>query len=378
MARLRVGVVGIGFVGAAHVDAIRRVPNAEVVALASSTEERAVRHAAKLGVPRAYPDYRALLADPEVDVVHNCTPNVWHLEVNRAILEAGKACFAEKPLAMNAAEAAELSRIAQATGVPAAVNFNHRGFPQAQEARAHVEAGHIGAVHAVHGSYLQDWLLLDSDWNWRLDPAVGGASRVVADIGSHWMDLAQHVAGTRIVAVMADLATVHPSRLRPNADPETFQGSAGPAERVAVDSEDYASVLVRFENGARGSFTVSQVSAGRKNRLALDVDGTQGSLAWCSEESEWLWLGSRTEASRVLQRSPAASLLPGLSRLPAGHAEGWSDALTNVIRSFYDQIASGERAPWVATFDDGLYNARLVDAILESSRAERWVTVVGA
>ena len=161
------------------------------------------------------------------------------------------------------------------------------------------------------------------------------------------MDLAQHIVGARIVAVMADLATIHPSRLRPSADPETFQASAadGSTERVAVDSEDFASVLVRFANGARGSFTVSQVSAGRKNRLSLEVDATQGSLAWCSEESEWLWLGSRTEASRVAQRSAAAPLVPGLSRLPAGHAEGWSDALTNVILGFYDQIASGSAGP---------------------------------
>ncbi|MCC6178915.1 MAG: Gfo/Idh/MocA family oxidoreductase [Chloroflexi bacterium] len=421
--RLRVGVVGIGFVGAAHIDAIRRIPHAEVVAVASSSRERAQRHAADLDIPRAYGDYRELVADPDVDVVHNCTPNVWHFPIDRAILEAGKACYAEKPLAMNAAEAEELARIARATGSPAAVTFNHRGFPQVQEARSLVAEGALGRVHAVHGAYLQDWLLRRTDWSWRLDPAIGGPTRAVADIGSHWMDLVQHVTGRRIVAVMADLTTVVPMRSRPASEPETFRASTGevihaasadasaggaaaggaaaggvaaggvaatgggdasigdstasaaPAREVRIDTEDFASVLVRLEDGARGSFTVSQMSAGRKNRLTFEVDGLEGALSWCSEESEWLWRGSRGAANAVVQRSPAGAHVPGLSRLPAGHAEGWADAMLNVIRGFYDQVRIGQRQPWVATFEDGLYAARLVDAILESSRSERWVTV---
>jgi predicted dehydrogenase len=374
MARLRVGVVGIGFVGAAHVDAIRRIPQAEVVAVASSTPERARHHADALGIPRAYADYRALVADPDIDVVHNCTPNVLHHPVNRAIIEAGKACFSEKPLTMTAAEADDLVRLAAATGVPTAVNFNHRGFPQAQEARAMIAAGEIGAVHAVHGSYLQDWLLFDTDWNWRLDPSQGGATRVIGDIGSHWMDLAQHLTGSRIVSVMADLGTLFPTRRRPNGEIETFQRADDVARTpIAIDTEDFASVLVRFENGARGSFTVSQVSAGRKNRLSLQVDGGSGALAWCSEESELLWRGSRTGPSQTFQRNPGQANLPGLSRLPAGHAEGWPDALANVIRGFYEPVQGAERRPGVASLADGADGMRLVEAILASSRTERWV-----
>jgi predicted dehydrogenase len=378
MARLRVGVVGIGFIGAAHVYAIRQIPNVEVVALASSSQERATRHADELGIPRAYGDYRDLVADPEIDVVHNCTPNLLHLPVNRAILEAGKACYAEKPLAMNAAEAQQLLQMARASNAASAVNFNHRGFPMVQEARALIEAGDLGPIHAVHGSYLQDWALFETDWSWRVDPTLGGASRVVADIGSHWMDLTQHVTGSRIVAVMADLGKIYPTRLRPEGDATTFRRGnpdGRPTHPVAVDTEDFASVLVRFENGARGSFTVSQISAGRKNRLSFEVDGGQGSVAWCSEESEFLRIGSRTEYARIAQRSPAMSQVAGTSRLPAGHAEGWSDALTNAIRGFYEQVRSGERRPWVATFEDGLQANRLVDAILASHRSERWVTV---
>jgi predicted dehydrogenase len=376
MKRLKIGVVGIGFIGAAHIDAIRRVPFAEVVALASSTQERARRHADELGIDRAYGDYRELLADPDVDVVHNCTPNVFHFPINLATIQAGKACFSEKPLTRDAAEAAELVRVAQASGMPTAVNFNHRGFPQVQEARALIEEGQIGPVHAVHGSYLQDWALLETDWGWRMDSSLGGSTRVVADIGSHWMDLTQHVTGSRIVSVMADLHTLFATRMRPERAAVTFErgaGPAGPASEVQIDTEDFASVLVRYENGARGSFTVSQVSAGRKNRLSWEVDGGQGSLAWCSEEGEFLWRGSRTEPVRAVQRNPRLAVLPGLSRLPAGHAEGWSDALVNVVRGFYEEVRGEEHRPWVATLEQGTYGMRLIEAILESHRAARWV-----
>ena len=378
MQRLKVGVVGIGFIGAAHVDAIRRVPYAEVVAVASSTAERARRHADELGIDRAYGDYRELLADPEIDVVHNCTPNLWHFPVNLATIKAGKACFSEKPLTKTAAEADALVRAAEAAGVPTAVNFNHRGFPQVQEARDLIADGQIGPVHAVHGSYLQDWALLETDWGWRMDSEIGGATRVVADIGSHWMDLAQHVSGSRIVAVMADFGMLHAARMRPERAAVTFErgaGPAGPAARVEIDTEDFASVLVRFENGARGSFTVSQVSAGRKNRLALEVDGGQGALAWCSEEGEFLWRGSRTEPVQAIQRNPRLARMAALSRLPSGHAEGWSDALVNVVRGFYAQVRGEEPRPWVATLEDGAYGMRLVEAVLASSRSERWVEV---
>jgi predicted dehydrogenase len=211
-----------------------------------------------------------------------------------------------------------------------------------------------------------------------MDSSLGGATRVVADIGSHWMDLAQHVTGSRIVSVMADFVTLHQTRMRPERAAVTFErgaGPAGPAAEVDIDTEDFASVLVRFENGARGSFTVSQISAGRKNRLSLEVDGGQGALAWYSEEGEFLWRGARTEPARAIQRNPRMALRPELSRLPAGHAEGWSDALLNVVRGFYDQVRGEDARPWVATLEQGAYGMRLVEAILESHRTERWVRI---
>lgn len=374
MRKLRVGVVGVGFIGRAHLDAIRRIPDAEVVALAHSNLDVARREADALGVPAAYADYHDLVSDPNVEVVHNCTPNHLHFEVNAATLEAGKACFSEKPLTTTTAEAQTLVDLVTKTGAPAGVNFNHRAFPQVQEARAMLAGGDLGAVFAVHGSYLQDWLLFDHDWNWRLDPGVGGASRAVADIGSHWMDLAQHVIGSPIVEVLGDLATVVPVRYAPEASVGTFQtgDSDGRRTPVNIQTEDFASVLLRLANGAHGAFSVSQVSAGRKNQLTIEVDAAREAIAWNSEDAEHLWIGSRTHANSVWQRDPAVSRVPGVSRLPAGHAEGWFDALYNAVRGFYAAVR-GEQVPWVGTFEDGLRSVQLTEAILRSSQSRRWV-----
>ncbi|MBV9577673.1 MAG: Gfo/Idh/MocA family oxidoreductase, partial [Chloroflexi bacterium] len=296
---LRVGVIGLGFIGRAHVDALRRIPGVQVLAVAGSSQ-RIVDQANQLAIPRAYADYHDLLADADIDVVHNCTPNSLHYEINRATLEAGKACFAEKPLTVTTSEAADLVTLARSTHAHVAVNFNHRGFPQVQHARALIAAGQLGQVYAVHGSYLQDWLLYATDWNWRVDPRLGGPSRAVADIGSHWMDLAQSVSGSNIVEVMADLHTALPDRA----------------------SEDFASVLLHFANGAHGVFSVSEISAGRKNRLTLEVDAERGALEWNSEDGERLWVGSRDRAAEFGQRDPRLAVVGGVSSLPAGHAEG--------------------------------------------------------
>jgi len=376
MQAVRVGVIGLGFIGRAHVDALRRLPGVQVTAVAGSSVERARVEAEALGIANAYGEWRQLISDAAVDVVHNCTPNNLHFAINRAAVEAGKACFSEKPLTVRSAEAAELVDLAQARGVPVAVNFNHRGFPQVQQARALVAAGQVGEVHAVRGSYLQDWLLFDTDWSWRLDPSAGGVSRAVADIGSHWMDLAQHVSGARIVEVMADLSTVLPVRYKPLGTVQTFEaaGHARPkGTPVQVRSEDFASILLRFDTGARGAFVVSQMSAGRKNRLELAIDGGRGALEWNSEDSERLWLGSRGGPSQLAQRDPGASRVPGTSTLPAGHAEGWADALRTAIASFYEMVRGGGRAPWVSSWEDGLREVALTEAILASSNEQRWV-----
>lgn len=375
MATFKAGIIGVGFIGPAHLDALRRLGNVEVVALAGSDERRARAKADQYYVPRAYGDYRRLLEDPEIDVVHNCTPNRYHYAINRAILQAGKHCVSEKPLGLTSAETAALLQEARRSGKVAAVNFNHRGYPLIQQARAAVAAGELGAVRLVYGGYYQDWLLYDTDYNWRVDPAIGGASRAVADIGSHWTDLVQYVTGQELTAVCADLQTFLPTRRRPTTATATFAGQERePAgEPVAIASEDAASVLLRFDAGARGCLTVSQLTAGRKNRLVFELAGSRAALAWDGEEPDRLWVGHRDAPNAAVMRDPALLAEPArpYARLPAGHAEGWPDALKNVLEQVYRAVAGDETADY-PTFAAGDRAARVVEAILRSSRDERW------
>jgi predicted dehydrogenase len=375
MTRLGMGLVGPGFVGMHHVDAVRRLGFVDVVAIADVDEGLARAKAAALGVPKAYGSFEALAADPGVHVVHNTTPNFLHGPVIKAALAHRKHIISEKPLASSADEAHALWLAARDAGVVHAVTFNYRGNPMVQQARAMVADGSLGAVHYVHGAYLQDWLLKPTDFSWRLEPEKGGASSAVADIGSHWCDLAQHVAGRRIESVLADLATVVPMRYKPRADREAFAGAAGdPGEPFQMRSEDLATILVRFEGGARGAVSVGQVCAGHKNDLWLEVNGAASSLRWRQERQNELWLGRRDEPNAVIAKDP--SLLHadarGYARLPGGHQEGWPDAFFNVLRDVYDAVRGrpgAGRGPAYATFEDGYRIAALVDAVLASHRA---------
>jgi predicted dehydrogenase len=372
----RAAVVGTGFIGVVHVEALRRL-GVEVVGVVGSSPERA---RAKPGLPEPFESFEAMLADERVDVVHLTTPNHLHFEQARAVLDAGKHVVCEKPLALDSRQSAELVRVAEASGLVHCVNFNLRFYPQCHEARALVRAGAIGEVWNVHGGYLQDWLLLPTDWNWRLDAALGGELRAVADIGSHWLDLAQFVTGLRVEAVCADLFTTVPVRRKPTGPVEAF-ATAGDGERegVQMTSEDAANVLVRFAGGARGSFVVSQVSAGRKNSLSLEVDGSRGSLAWSSERNEELWRGHRERPSEVAPRDPsqAVGTVPG--SLPAGHPEGFADTFKELYRAVYRAVEAGgaPAEPDYPTFRDGHVENVLGDAIALSSRDRRWVDVEG-
>ena len=353
MKRIGMGLVGPGFVGAHHIDAVRRLGFVEVVAIAASSEASARRKADALGVARAYGRYEDLIADPDVQVVHIATPNVLHAPMIRAALTRRKHIVCDKPLGMNAAEACAVWHAAEDAGVVHAVTFNYRGNPLVQQARVMIAAGEIGRVHFVHGAYLQDWLLFPSDSSWRLDPSQGGESSAFADIGSHWCDLVQHVTGQRIVAVLADLTSAVPTRA----------------------SEDLATVLVRFEDGAKGAVNVGQVCAGHKNALWFEINGAAASLRWLQEEQNTLWIGHRDAANAVLAKDP--SLLAPAARpyaqLPGGHQEAWADAFRNVMRDIYSCIAEGRarpgsRPPGFATFEDGYLAACIVDAVLESHR----------
>jgi predicted dehydrogenase len=366
---IKAAVVGTGFIGVVHVEALRRL-GIEVTGIVGSTPERAAEKARAAALPAPYPSFEAMLGDPAVEVVHLTTPNHLHYEQVRQALAAGKHVVCEKPLGMDSVETAELLRLAEQSGLVHAVNFNVRFYAQCQEARARVHAGGVGDVRLITGGYLQDWLLLDTDWNWRLDPAEGGSLRAVGDIGSHWLDLVQFITGRRVEAVMADLTTFIPIRHRPTGPVETFSGaSVGETVEAAMETEDAAGILLRLTGGARAVVTVSQVSAGRKNKLSWEIDGSERALAWSSEAPEELWIGHRGRPNELLWRERGD--------YPPGHAEGFPDTFKALYRAVYGAVAAGGPAaePDYPTFADGHDEALIADAIARSHAEQRWVAV---
>jgi predicted dehydrogenase len=377
--RLRAAIVGTGFVGPHHVDAVRRGGYADVVAIVDRDPERGPRLARTLGVERAVLDLAAVLDDPSIDVVHICTPNQTHVEFARAVMEAGKHVVVEKPIAIDRAGASLLGAVAARTGRHAAVALTYRGYPMVRRARELVRGGRLGRLRLAHGAYLQDWLADPTDYNWRLDSAAG-PSRAFADIGTHWFDTVEFITGLRVQAVMADLATLLPTRERPLHSGHAFGASSGPTEAVGIETEDVATVLLRFEDGARGSVVVSQVSPGHKNDMTLRLSGSDRSMAWDQEAPERLWLATRTEAT-LLTRGPSTKApATGVPELPPGHPEGWGEALRDVLRPFYAAIAAGQPPPTGTEADyptvaDGARSIALIEAVVESSRLGRWVDV---
>ena len=385
MKRLGMGLVGPGFVGAHHIDAVRRLGFVDIVAVAASNDASARRKADALNVPRAYGTFEALVSDPDVDVVHVTTPNALHAPVIRAALARGKHVVSDKPLAMNATEAHALWCEAEDAGVVHAVTFNYRGNPMVQQARDTIATGKVGAVHFVHGGYLQDWLLEPTDFSWRLEPETGGASSAIGDIGSHWFDLVQHVTGQQIVQVLAELTTVVGTRFRSAKSPEAFavrQGPVGTREAYQVHAEDLATILIRFDGGAKGAVNVGQVCAGHKNDLWFEVNGARASVRWHQERQNELWLGQRHTPNVTMAKDPALLSQAAMpyAHLPGGHQEGWADAFRNVLADIYTFIRDGRRPsdahpPAFATFEDGYHAACVVDAVLESARAGVWTRV---
>ena len=380
--KFRAGIIGTGFIGPAHVEAARRLGNVEFIALAEANEALAREKADALCIPRAYGDYRKLLDDPDVQVVHNCTPNHLHFEVNKDILAARKHVISEKPLAMTSEESRTLVELAKEAGVIHAVDFNYRYYPLVQHAREMIDKGELGEVFSVHGSYLQDWLYLATDWNWRLVPELSGESRAVADVGSHWCDLVQFITGLTITRVFADLRTVHKTRMRPKKEVETYAGKVlqpSDYEPQEINTEDYASVLLEFSNGAHGVVTVSQVSAGRKNRLYYEIDGSKCALSWDQEKPNEMWIGYREKANEILVKDP--SLLHERAReyahYPGGHPEAYPDGPKNLFRNVYRVVADGKMPanPDWSTFEDGHKEVVICEAVLASSKSKSWVDV---
>jgi predicted dehydrogenase len=378
-ARPTAALVGTGFIGPVHLEALRRL-GVPVAGVLGSTPERGRLAAQQLGLPRAYASLAELLADASVQVVHITSPNRHHFAQVCACLDAGKHVVCEKPLAMTSAETAELVR--RAAAVPqlvTAVNYNVRFYPLCQEARARLANDSLGAIHHVSGSYFQDWLLHETDFNWRVLAEEGGALRALADIGTHWLDLLHMITGLEVEQVCADLATCLPVRQRPIGSVETFQSGRAAAQAttpVAINTEDYGSVLLRFRGGARGVFSVSQVTAGRKNCLRWEVAAARGALHWNSERPNELHLGYRGRPNEILVRDPAllSSAAQPWADYPGGHNEGFPDSFKQLFKAIYAAIAGQGSQPY-PTFADGHREVVLCEAILQSQREGRWIGV---
>ena len=375
---LRAAVIGVGFVGRAHLESLRR-QGIVVQGILGSSPERTQEACRSLSIAQGYNSLEELARDESVDVVHVCTPNYVHFEQSRACLEAGKHVMCEKPLAMNTHESSQLIELAKTHKRVGGVTYNLRYYPLCQEARSIIARGLIGEPRLAHGSFLQDWLLYPSDWNWRLEPQLGGDMRAVADIGTHLMDSLMFVTGKRITDLCADLATLMPVRQKPRGRVETFQKSQGASDAIQITTDDYASILLRFEGGIHGVATVSQISAGRKTRLWWEVDGSEGSVAWNSEEPNTLWIGRRQEPNQEIIKDPSllSPAARGYAAYPGGHAEGYPDTFVQLFKDFYAYIAAGDfSAPRsFPTFETGHEELILCDAIAASARDRRWVTV---
>ena len=381
MKKLHAAIVGAGFMGTAHTESLRRV-GVEVSGILGEKPEESHSAAERLLLSRAYGSFEEVCADPDVDSVHLCTPNYLHHPMAKAAMLAGKHVLCEKPLAMSSAEAADLVKLAREKRLAGAVNYNLRYYPLCQEARARVQAGLVGEVRMLHGEYCQDWLFLPTDWNWRLVPELGGALRAVADIGTHWLDMVTWITGLKVRALMADFATFLPVRNKPLKPVETFASKlsqAGESESIAINTEDYAAVLLQFQGGARGVMMLTQVAAGRKNHFWWELNGSQASLKWEQERPNELWVGYRERPNEVVIKDPSL-MQPSARRYaayPGGHAEGYPDTHTQLFKEFYAYISAGDfDAPQsFPTFTDGWRELSLCEAILTSAKEKRWVEV---
>ena len=380
MRKLKTALFGTGFVGRVHLEAIRRLGYVQIYAIGEPQIEKANQLADEFGVEKTEADFHRILTDPAVDAVHVCTPNALHFPIAKEALLAGKHVVCEKPLATSVAQAEELVALAAAKGLRNCTSHNLRYYPMVQQIRRMREDGDLGDILVAQGTYSQDWLLYDTDWNWRLDSKQNGPSRCLADIGSHWCDMLEHVTGQRITSVCADLATFHKTRKQPKGPIETFAGKTLRPEdtiETPIDTEDMGAVVFRMNGGARGAFTASQVAAGCKNRLSMEIFGTRCGVMWNQERPDELWIGNRNSPNQIIIKDP--SLLKPAARsfadLPGGHSEGYDDTFKQVFRRFYQSIADPAMTPEYPQFADGLRQLKILEAELESNAKHGWVDV---
>ena len=379
MKKMRAGIIGIGFIGAAHIEALRRLGYVEVVALADA--QGAKEKAAELFVPRGYDDYKEMIDKEDLDAVHICTPNFLHHEMAMYAIAKGVAVMVEKPFTVTLKEAQELDAFAKEKKIVAGVNHTLRMFPQVMEMKALMEKGEVGDVFAVHGCYLQDWLYFDTDWNWRLESAVSGKTRAFSDIGSHWIDMVENIIGQKAVELLAEFRTVHEIRKKPIKEIETFSGvSLKPEdyEEKKIDTEDWCTILFKFEKGALGCVNVSQVTAGRKNQQVIEISGSKCSLKWDSEDSNELWIGRRDSYNQKVPKDPSLvePMAAEVIGYPGGHVEGYPDTFKMQFKKFYEAISKRETVNVeFATFEDGVREMLLNDKVYESASKRAWITI---
>ncbi|MBE7024620.1 MAG: Gfo/Idh/MocA family oxidoreductase [Ruminococcaceae bacterium] len=380
MKKIKVGIIGMGYIGESHIEAVRRIGCCQLYAVADTNAALARAKADYYGIEKCYLSVEELLADPEIDAVHNCTPNFLHLSINKEIIKSGKHLLSEKPLCMNYEEAMELVELKKAYPKSvAAVNFNYRLNPMVQEMKNRIKAGEIGDVRIMTGSYQQDWLLYDTDYSWRLEPEVSGISCAIADIGSHWMDAVQHVTGHRITEVMADLKTMIPIRKKPAKQTETFTSNVPTEfEEVEVKNEDYGAVLFHTDKGATGVFHVSELAAGHGCFFNFEINGSKASFSWNQEQNDRMWKGMRGGENHLIIRDPntISPEAKPYTALAMGHPEGWNDAFKGNIYSFYKYIEDGcAGTPVFSTLEQAAYIVKLTEAVVESSKEKKWVTI---
>ncbi len=378
MKKIRTGIVGIGFIGAVHVEQLRRLGNVDVVAITDKID--AQKKADRLFIPKGYSDYKEMIASENLDCIHICTPNVTHYEIAMYAMNHGINVICEKPMTTSVEKAQEMAALAKEKGLVCAMNFNCRFYPMAYQMHRMVKNGEMGEIYTVHGGYLQDWLFLDTDYSWRLEPEISGASRAFGDIGSHWLDLVEFVTGLKVTEVMADFETFIKTRKKPLKPVDTYSGMALRPEdyqEVKINTEDYATVLFHMNNGAHACCNISQVFAGKKNQMIVAVSGSKCSARWDSEDSNSLWIGRRDRDNGQLVKDPSI-LDPATQKIisyPGGHVEGFPDTFKQNFKHIYAAVDGDLSEPEFGTFESGLREMILCDKIVQSAKERRWVKV---
>ncbi len=379
MKKLRAGIAGVGFIGVAHIEALRRLGNIDVVALADTFG--GPEKAETLCIPNGYNDYKKMIDEQNLDCIHICTPNSTHFEIAMYAMEKGVNVVCEKPMTCTVEEARTLRDYAEKNNIISAINFNARFYPMVYQMKQMVLSGEVGNIYTIHGGYLQDWLYFDTDYNWRLKPEHSGKSRAFADIGSHWIDTVEYITGSKVTEVFADFSTFHKNRKKPLKPIETYSGMALKPEdykEVPIETEDFATVIFHFENGSVGSCNISQVYAGRKNQIVVSVAGSKCSMHWDSEDSNSVWIGKRECANGQLVKDPSilSDKTKGIISYPGGHVEGFPDTFKQNFKQIYGAIeAKSSKGFDFADFSAGVREMEICDKIVQSAKERRWVSL---